>query len=257
MAIGDCPTISSQALPPAESATFLKSSFFSRNGPGAELPSPANVREQGAVQDPASKGRDFGFQPVRYEQLGLIVKYGRAPQVTVAEGQSLWALRRVLPAVPVPEVYGWTHDNGQVFIYMELVKGVTLEQRWEFLDQTERVEICEQLRVIILELRKVRHAPGDFFLDPYRNSMPDDAEVVFTHADLHPSNILVSEDSPSKISAIIDWRQSGWYPDYWEFCKAQYTADVHGEWMNVYISLFLNEPSCLEAWEFYARSFGY
>ncbi|EEQ29011.1 conserved hypothetical protein [Microsporum canis CBS 113480] len=136
MAVGNRPTISTQALPPAESATFLESAFFSRNGPGAELPSPANVREQGTVQDPTLKGRNFGFQPVRYEHLSLIVKYGRAPQVTVAEGQLLWALRRVLPTVPVPEVYGWTHDNGQGFIYMELVKGVTLEQRWEFLDRT-------------------------------------------------------------------------------------------------------------------------
>ncbi|KAM5477518.1 hypothetical protein McanMca71_000937 [Microsporum canis] len=130
MAVGNRPTISTQALPPAESATFLESAFFSRNGPGAELPSPANVREQGTVQDPTLKGRNFGFQPVRYEHLSLIVKYGRAPQVTVAEGQLLWALRRVLPTVPVPEVYGWTHDNGQGFIYMELVKGVTLEQRY-------------------------------------------------------------------------------------------------------------------------------
>ncbi|KAF3490864.1 uncharacterized protein GIQ15_00381 [Arthroderma uncinatum] len=272
MAVENRPKISPHALPPAESATFLESSFFSRNGPGTELPSPANVREQGTVQDPTSKDRDFSFQPVRYEQLGLIVKYGRAPQVTVAEGQLLWALRRVLPTVPVPEVYGWTHDNGQVFIYMELVQGVTLEQRWESLDRVERIEICEQLRVMILELRKLQHAPGDFFLghinreplgdivftsnncppagpflsvaqfhdwmeiviktgirhhwpgkelseipDPYRNSMPDDAEVVFTHADLHPSNVMVSEDSPSKLLAIIDWRQSGWYPDYWEF----------------------------------------
>lgn len=333
MTVGKCPEISTHSLPPAESATFLKSSFFSHNGPEIELPSPASVREQATIQDPTSKDRDFRFQPVRYEQLGLIVKYGRSPHVTVAEGQALWALRRVLPAIPVPEVYGWTHDNGQVFIYMELVKGATLEERWEFLDRAERVEICEQLRVMILELRKLRHAPGEFFLgkkpykqmlipeyrpvltivikghinreplgdivftnenrppagpfssvaqfhdwmamviksgvrhhwpgkelseipDPYRSGMPDDAEVVFTHADIHPSNVMVSKDSP-KIVAIIDWWQSGWYPNYWEFCKAEYTAEVNGEWMDVYIPLFLNEPSCLDAWEFYARSFGY
>ncbi|KAK3938006.1 kinase-like domain-containing protein [Diplogelasinospora grovesii] len=304
MLAGHYPSISTQMLPPAELGTFLESSFFSRNGAGAELPSPANVRARGAVQDPTSQGRNFAFRPVRYEELGLVVKFGRPPEMTVAEGQCLWALHRILPNVPVPEVYGWTHDDGQVFIYMELVQGATLEQRWEYLDRAERVEICEQLRVMILELRKLRHAPGKFFLghinreplgdivftnqnrppagpfhsvaqfhdwisiviktgvrhhwtgmeldqipDPYRNGMPDEAEVVFTHADLHPSNIIVSKESPCRILAIIDWRQSGWYPDYWEFCKAEYTAEVDGEWMNVYIPLFLNKPSCVEMWD--------
>ncbi|EGE05001.1 phosphotransferase enzyme family protein [Trichophyton equinum CBS 127.97] len=306
------PTISSRTLPSVESATFLESSFFSRNSPEAALPSPANVREQSAIQNPTSHvGGDYGFKPVRYEHLGLIVKFGRAPEVTVAEGQLLWALRRTLPTVPVPEVYGWTHDNGQVFIYMELIKGVTLEQRWQYLGPAERVAICEQLRDIILDYRRLRHAPGDFFLghinreplgdviftnarlppagpfnsvvqlhdwltmaiktrirplwpgkelseipDPYRSRLPDDAKVVFTHSDLHPSNIMVSETS-NKIIAVIDWRQSGWYPDYWEFCKAEYTAEVYGEWMNTYIPIFLKEPECLEAWEFYPRFFGH
>ncbi|EFE43102.1 hypothetical protein TRV_02107 [Trichophyton verrucosum HKI 0517] len=305
--------MSSRALPSAESATFLESSYFSRNGAEAALPSPANVREQSVLQGPASQAkRDYGFKPVRYEHLGLIVKYGRAPEVTVAEGQLLWALRRTLPTVPVPEVYGWTHDNGQVFIYMELIKGVTLEQRWGFLGPAERVAICEQLREIILDYRRLQHAPGDFFLghvnreplgdiiftsgnlppagpfysvtelhdwistvlkmkvqpyhwqgkelseipDPYRSRLPDDAKVVFTHGDLHPSNIMVSEVT-NKIIAVIDWRQSGWYPDYWEYCKADYTAEINGEWATTYIPIFLKEPECLDAWDFYPRSFGY
>ncbi|GBF61798.1 hypothetical protein TMEN_4316 [Trichophyton mentagrophytes] len=284
------PTISSRTLPSVESATFLESSFFSRNSPEAALPSPANVREQSAIQNPTSHvGGDYGFKPVRYEHLGLIVKFGRAPEATVAEGQLLWALRRTLPTVPVPEV----------------------ELRWQYLGPAERVAICQQLRDIILDYRRLRHAPGDFFLghinreplgdviftnarlppagpfnsvvqphdwltmaiktrirplwpgkelseipDPYRSRLPDDAKVDFTHSDLHPSNIMVSETS-NKIIAVIDWRQSGWYPDYWEFCKAEYTAEVYGEWMNTYIPIFLKEPECLEAWEFYPRFFGH
>ncbi|KAK3329875.1 hypothetical protein B0H66DRAFT_634994 [Apodospora peruviana] len=52
--------------------------------------------------------------------------------------------------------------------------------------------------------------------DPYRDGISDDAAVVFTHADLHPSNIIVSSGSPCKLVALIDWRQSEWYPEYWE-----------------------------------------
>lgn len=314
------PTISAQELPPAEFATFHESSFFSRNGPGAELPSPADVRARGATQDSQWRYNTFASRPVRYEELGLIVKLGSAYRVTVAEAQCLWALRRALPGVPVPEIYGWRHDEGQVFIYMELVPhSVTLEQRWDTLDRAARRDICEQLRLLVQELRTLRHAPGEpLFLghvnreplgdivftnenrppagpfatvaefhdwmsntvkstvrhhhpgkelseipDPYRGAMPDDWAVVFTHADLHPSNIMVSDgsgasdgESSCKITALIDWRQSGWYPDYWEFCKAAYTADFHGEWLQEYIPLFLDEPSCWETFDSIAMTFG-
>ncbi|KAI5858267.1 phosphotransferase enzyme family protein [Durotheca rogersii] len=259
------PTISSKSLPSSESATFTDSSFFSRNGPGAQLPSPADVRARSATQ--ARWTRNYAEPPARFEELGLVVKFGGTPGVTVAEGQ-----------------------------YMELVQGVTLEDRWVTLDRTG-----------------LRHAPDDgFFLghvnreplgdivftnenrppagpfqsvaefhdwlslqtgtgleahwpgkqpweipDPYRDGLPDNAAVVFTHADLHPSNIIVSRCSPCKIAALIDWRQSGWYPEYWECCKAFYTAEVRGEWMEKYIPLFLDEPACIDTFDDYARTFGY
>lgn len=88
--------------------------------------------------------------------------------------------------------------------------------------------------------------------------MPDNAEVFFSQSDLHRQNIIVSKDVESpKILAIIDWHQGGWYPDYWEFCKAIYTAGVEGEWMEIYIRTFLKEPSCWETFDDYARAFGY
>ncbi|KAJ5563650.1 hypothetical protein N7535_008814, partial [Penicillium sp. DV-2018c] len=42
-------------------------------------------------------------------------------------------------------------------------------------------------------------------------------EIVFTHGDLRPQNIMIKEGS---VVAIIDWELSGWYPEYWEFAKA-------------------------------------
>ena len=57
--------------------------------------------------------------------------------------------------------------------------------------------------------------------DPYRQMVPDDSSITFTHADLNPVNIMVSKDSPCRVLAIIDWQQSGWYPAYWEYCKAE------------------------------------
>ncbi|KAI1856407.1 hypothetical protein JX265_011654 [Neoarthrinium moseri] len=80
-----------------------------------------------------------------------------------------------------------------------------------------------------------------------RSAMQDEHQLVMTHADLHPRNILVKlEDTDEgnegngagwekererrvRISAILDWELSGWYPEYWEFVKALSTISIRGK----------------------------
>jgi aminoglycoside phosphotransferase (APT) family kinase protein len=52
----------------------------------------------------------------------------------------------------------------------------------------------------------------------YRDLLPDDGNVFFSHGDLTLGNIIISPEpnSPTKIAAIIDWEQAGWYPEYWD-----------------------------------------
>jgi hypothetical protein len=148
--------ISVETLPSGPSIVFKESKYFSQNGPGFPFPSPAEIH--------ASERSGLGWsRTARFEALNLIVKYGK--DITIAEGQTLWALRRLLPSqVPVPEVYGWCEERGEVFIYMELVEGVTLEDRWGSLSTQARIDICEQLRVMLLELRALQQDPNDRFL---------------------------------------------------------------------------------------------
>ena len=69
-----------------------------------------------------------------------------------------------------------------------------------------------------------------------------------THGDLHPRNIMVvvdgaacyhdhsthvDSDQEIKITSILDWEMSGWYPDYWEFVKSLNTisqGDALEDW---------------------------
>ena len=55
--------------------------------------------------------------------------------------------------------------------------------------------------------------------------------LSFTHADLHRSNIMVSQDANGIpfITAIIDWHQSGWYPASWEFYETRLTCKLPGD----------------------------
>lgn len=74
-------------------------------------------------------GQKIRPRPVIMEHLNLLVKFG--PRVTIAEAQCLWLIRMTLgDRVPVPEVYGWRVDGNEVFIYMQLVQGVMLKDRW-------------------------------------------------------------------------------------------------------------------------------
>jgi hypothetical protein len=302
-----------------ENVVFRDSSFFKKPNAPPSLPSPTDVREVASRStDPSSTNRGRP-PPVSFPELGLLVKYGT--EITIAEGQCMLLIRDTLSeVVPVPEVYGWCRDNGQVFIYMELVDGITLEKSWETMAESERKFVCQQLRDMVdawrglkqesssppfigksilviqifcdmcltLPLGHVGKQPlldivfargfcptagpfssvsdfHDWFtssfganpLDrnqpphPYRSFLPDDVAIVFTHADLHPSNIILSAGPNPHVVSIIDWHQSGWYPDYWEYCKALVTSPIGGEWETKYLPLFLDRRDCFDYWDYF------
>lgn len=42
---------------------------------------------------------------------------------------------------------------------------------------------------------------------------------------------MVSGDPGARrIAAIIDWEQAGWYPEFWEYCKALIAEPYWHEW---------------------------
>jgi len=84
-------------------------------------------------------------------------------------------------------------------------------------------------------------------IHPMRRDIPDEL-ISFVHADLHRSNILITsaEKGPARVMAIIDWHQSGWYPAYWEYCKARLTAEFGDEWVTKYIPRIMQPRE--EAW---------
>jgi tRNA A-37 threonylcarbamoyl transferase component Bud32 len=53
-------------------------------------------------------------------------------------------------------------------------------------------------------------------------------EIVLTHGDISPRNIIVQG---SKVVAILDWELAGYYPEYWEYVKALYRPAWESEWI--------------------------
>lgn len=57
---------------------------------------------------------------------------------------------------------------------------------------------------------------------------PDHVPIVFSHGGLHPRNIVVSAGPNPRVVSIIGWEQAGWYPAYWELCKARWECSRCG-----------------------------
>lgn len=102
---------------------------------------------------------------------------------------------------------------------------------------------CIDLRLHVRESRELILTEGEFnrfltkadlstsspLLDMAFSYLREDHEIVMTHGDLRPGNIMVSrneEDGSIKVEAILHWEASGWYPAYWEYVKALRTISV-------------------------------
>ncbi|KAM5429544.1 hypothetical protein McanMca71_006831 [Microsporum canis] len=53
-------------------------------------------------------------------------------------------------------------------------------------------------------------------------------DIVFTHGDLNPRNILAEN---GRITGIVDWENAGWFPEYWEYTKMHYTVRSLQRWL--------------------------
>jgi hypothetical protein len=139
-------------------AEFRDTAFFRIHGSARTLPTPDEVRAK--VSGPWRAGRP---PPVVFHDLGLLVKFGSL--VTTAEAQSLVLIKTQLKEqVPVPEVYGWRTESDGVFIYMEYVEGLELHRRWDKFSKAEKLDVCLQLRSMMLALRRLKQGPHDVFI---------------------------------------------------------------------------------------------
>ncbi|KAG6292773.1 hypothetical protein E4U46_008279 [Claviceps purpurea] len=63
--------------------------------------------------------------------------------------------------------------------------------------------------------------------------MPLSNKIVLTHGDIRPANIMVRrEDGKWTVTAIIDWEDSGFYPESWDAIKTAnlLTSREHFDW---------------------------
>ncbi|CAH0025933.1 unnamed protein product [Clonostachys rhizophaga] len=184
-----------------------------------------------------------------------VVKFGK--RIAIGEAEALKVA--ALAGIPTPlflEVN--TTPEGQS-IRMSYVHGESLDTLWPSMTVDQKKDIARQLRVIVEQMRSVAppatligacdgteirdtrvhftyHSPpcqdekafNDYLsaaLSEHTPPLVREAftrrlrtyhRVVLTHCDLAPRNIMVQN---WKIQGLVDWEDSGWYPEYWEYVK--------------------------------------
>lgn len=166
--------------------------------------------------------------------------------------------------------YYYYHDSGDVSIRMEYIRGKTLLERWPQMESDEKVHVMRQLCSLLVVMRCVcppirvigscdgshvrdSRAESTHFGPPchseaefndylistiayapdemraaYSRSLARDHCIVFSHCDLSPDNIIL--DRKLNVVGIVDWEDSGWYPEYWEYVKFFARAPAFPDW---------------------------
>lgn len=132
-------------IPSEPTVIFRDSSFFSAgesNAGNRLLPGLTEVLAQSQAQNSAEDHKKPSPPPVHCESLDLLVKFGRNDAVNISEGQCLWAIRRLLPSIPVPEIYGWSTEDGYVSMWMS-------RRRWMDLLSTRGRWGTRAIRIVV------------------------------------------------------------------------------------------------------------
>jgi len=191
-----------------ETVIFYDSTFFRKFGSRAKLPSPEEVRTEGAMRFGTRPDNEPKFwpggshqEPVFFERLGLVVKWGGYENVE--EAHCMRMIRRLCgDLIPVPEIYGWIREPSnaihphfpQVFIYMEWIPGVTLKDRLGSLRRQELDYITSQLTKMIKTLREIRQPPGMVYVGKIPlNQRKNEADLFLLQVALikHPFQISI------------------------------------------------------------------
>lgn len=180
-------------------------------------------------------------------------------------------------SVPVPRVLDLVADSQNTYLLMAGLRGEPLSRAMDMLSDQDCHEFVYQMKSFISQIREIPpvgpknhicNTLGEACSDPRIRDgnpigpfedeasfsqylrHPDDParrghQIVFTHADLNLRNILVDKVTRLDgtrgwaISGIVDWENSGFYPEYWDCTKAQFEGFRWDErWTRALVDVF-------------------
>ncbi|TGO15164.1 hypothetical protein BTUL_0043g00170 [Botrytis tulipae] len=205
---------------------------------------------------------------------GMYLKYGPEYDADNHAGEfNALKIVRSRTSIPVPNPIDLLVSPTESFLVMSRIEGVPAGHAIDECSDEEVHQMAQDLRSYIAELHTIEqnkdskyaitNASGGPCLDYRIDSEPvgpfptekefseslqlgilpglmhrTDHKIFFTHADLNMRNILVKD---GKISGIVDWENSGWYPEYWEYIKCRFSVKIHKRWVKMIDETFENK----------------
>ncbi|KAH6615836.1 hypothetical protein B0J18DRAFT_451844 [Chaetomium sp. MPI-SDFR-AT-0129] len=174
------------------------------------------------------------------------------------EANTLGFVREKAPEIPIPEVvHSWIdHDLSRTFL---VTKRLSATRRIQIADEIARFcatlagNTSSQFETItgrgVYEPWLMEVAPDSHPTWKPRTLGPLSQEAMHTymtkistdpppninplfhfyHADLGPTNVMVSEDGSGRVTGIIDWELAAYFPRFWMATKPGVTAAFHFE----------------------------
>ncbi|KIL89274.1 hypothetical protein FAVG1_07668 [Fusarium avenaceum] len=243
--------------------------------------------------------RKDGNAMVQRLPFGLYLKYNSDSATLRNEYNALKTLEQQtnIPAPRALDIASQsTGENDFSYLLITRVPGTTLARCLDALSDQDYATVCTQLKGCISQMRDISkpvnysmaicNTLGEACRDPRIRDwapvgpcldeasfsqylrFPDEPSrrghnIVFTHGDLNPRNIMVERIRDStgvgswRLSGIIDWETAGFYPDYWDCTKSMFEGfrwpRRHNEMMQGVFREFgdYSEESAIErkAWE--------
>ncbi|KAJ5087481.1 hypothetical protein N7456_011097 [Penicillium angulare] len=202
----------------------------------------------------------------------IVVKSGG--NIPTHEGPTLRFIKQNT-TIPVPDVHDIRWKDGKVTeLVMDYMPETPLDQVWGSLNHDQKTSIADQLYSYLAQRRELKGTAigcsergkalfgRDSMLEggPFQSEMefnefilsntlriPDlllhyakyalfeGHNIIFTHGDIAPSNILVDGD---QVTAILDWEYAGWYPEHWEYSNALKVINPVPGWSD-YLAIIL------------------
>ncbi|KAJ1956088.1 hypothetical protein GGI12_005398 [Dipsacomyces acuminosporus] len=99
----------------------------------------------------------------------------------------------------------------------------TIQRRYDVSAACKTIDEFNELCVSTVSPRAPVHLKNHL-----AKSLGREYSINFAHGDIAPRNILV--DSDWNIVAIVDWQQSGFYPEYWDYVCSLRADDWSSDW---------------------------
>ncbi|KAJ5158373.1 Aminoglycoside phosphotransferase [Penicillium coprophilum] len=221
--------------------------------------------------------------------------YAKECTRTPNEGETLRLMERYT-SIPAP-LWVDDYQGLHRVLIMTSVPGQTLDVVFHRLSYSERKQLSKDLKNVLSQLRSIPNQTPYRFGDSHGGPLFDyrfpsgvcgpfhqisdfnsflvhkyvlsetrekvaavharSYRSVFTHADLHPKNIIINR---GRLSGIVDWECAGFYPEYWEFTKLFYGLQPSPEIQAVIHDAFTGdtyeEELAAERLLWYATPFG-